>query len=95
MPEPIESHPLSNFLNDHRRHLDRLRATGRPEVLTVDGREAAVIQDIGSYRRLLELLDDVDAVRTIRERLGQESRAVPADEALAELRLRFGIDDDR
>ena len=30
-------HPLTGFLRDHKAHLERLRATGRPEVLTVNG----------------------------------------------------------
>jgi len=39
-----DSHPLTAFLRDHESHLERLRATARSEVLTVNGK-ARVVAD--------------------------------------------------
>jgi hypothetical protein len=43
-----------------------LKQTGRPEVLTVNGRAELVVQDAASYQKLLELLDYAEAVEGIK-----------------------------
>lgn len=44
-------------LQDFRRHIDetieRLKETGDPEVLTVEGRAELVVQDAGAYQKLV------------------------------------------
>jgi len=88
-------HSLTGFLRDHKRHLDRLRKTGRPEVLTVNGKARVVVQDAEAYQKLLEKLDAIDAEATLRARLASLDAGEPgvsAEDVLAEVRERIGID---
>jgi len=97
MVHPSDIHPLSGFLRDHEAHLARLHQTGRPEVLTVDGRAQIVVQDAEAYQQLIELLDTVDADRVLRQRLASLDRdeaGVPADDVLAAVKARLGLDPD-
>jgi PHD/YefM family antitoxin component YafN of YafNO toxin-antitoxin module len=47
---------LTEFHRRTREHIARLRATGRPEVLTINGRAELVVQDASAYQHLLERL---------------------------------------
>ena len=47
---------LTEFHRRSKEHIARLRATGRPEVLTVNGRAELVVQDAAAYQHLLERL---------------------------------------
>jgi prevent-host-death family protein len=54
-PEDIKS--LTDFQRNAQTHLKRLRRTGRPELLTVNGKAAVVVQSAAAYRRLIESLE--------------------------------------
>jgi prevent-host-death family protein len=54
-PEDIKS--LTDFQRNAQAHLKRLRRTGRPELLTVNGKAAVVVQSAAAYRRLIESLE--------------------------------------
>lgn len=47
---------LTDFLRHHRQHIDRLTQSGKPSVLTVNGKPALIIQDAESYQALLDRL---------------------------------------
>ena len=49
--EDIES--LTNFHRNSKTILKRLKRSGRPAVLTVNGKAELVVQDAASYQRLL------------------------------------------
>ncbi len=74
--------------------MERLAATGRPEVLTVNGHARVVIQDAESYQRMLDALDAVETERIVRERLASLDRGeagVPAAKVLGDIRRRLGV----
>ena len=54
-PEDIGS--LTDFHRNAKAHLKKLRQTGRPELLTVNGRAVVVVQDASAYQRLIETLE--------------------------------------
>jgi prevent-host-death family protein len=54
-PEDISS--LTDFQRHTKAHLKRLRKTGRPALLTVNGKAAVVVQSAAAYRRLIESLE--------------------------------------
>lgn len=88
-------HPLTGFLRDHKAYVERLAATGRPEVLTVNGKARIVVQDAAAYQRLIEALEAVETEHVVRERLASLDRGepgVPASDVLADIRRRLGID---
>ena len=84
---------LNDFANNAIEAVERLKETGQPQVLTVDGRAEAVMLDVASYQRLLELADRTEAIQGIRR--GMESvahgRGLSVEEAFAELRARAGL----
>jgi prevent-host-death family protein len=85
--------PLTSFRNNSAEVLRQLKETGRPVVLTVNGRAAAVLQDAQSYQRLLDLAAAADADEGIRQGLEDldHGRCQPAGEALQALRTKYAI----
>jgi len=71
---PEDVHRLTDFLRNHRPVVERLRETGRPEVLTVHGKGAVVVQDAQAYQRMLELADQMDTILSVRESLDSIER---------------------
>ena len=55
---------LTDFHRNSTAHCKRLRLSGRPQVLTVNGKAVLVVQDAAAYQKLLE---SVDAHRLIHE----------------------------
>ena len=58
-------HPLTDFLRNSKEHLARLRKIRRPELLTVNGKAAVVVQDAASYQELLERVERVEALEGV------------------------------
>lgn len=69
---------LSDFKRNTAKFMTKLKASGHPVVLTVNGKAEIVVQDAAGYQRLLELAEraemkeflqksreDVDAGRTV------------------------------
>jgi PHD/YefM family antitoxin component YafN of YafNO toxin-antitoxin module len=54
-PEDIGS--LTDFSRNTKAHLKRLKRTGRPELLTVNGKAEVVVQNASAYQRLIESLE--------------------------------------
>ena len=54
-PEDIGS--LTDFTRNTKAHLKRLRRTGRPELLTVNGKAEVVVQSASAYERLVSALE--------------------------------------
>jgi prevent-host-death family protein len=50
-------HSLTDFKRRTPEFLAQLRLTGRPVVLTVNGRPEVVVQDVSTYQALLDKLD--------------------------------------
>ncbi len=86
-------HSLSNFKRNSVEFLGRLKRTGRPLVLTVNGKAEVVVQSARSYQRLLALVDMAEAVVGIRKGLNsmQQGEGFPAEEAFDKLRKKYKI----
>jgi len=54
-PEDIGS--LTDFNRNTKAHLKRLRRTGRPELLTVNGKAEVVVQSASAYQKLIKSLE--------------------------------------
>ena len=50
---------LTDFARNTKAHLKRLKRTGRPELLTVNGKAEVVVQSASAYQRLLESLEEL------------------------------------
>ena len=60
-PEDIGS--LTDFARNTKAHLRRLKRTGRPELLTVNGKAEVVVQNASAYQQLLEELEKLKRER--------------------------------
>ena len=78
---------LSNFKRDTARFRNRMRKTGEPLVLTVNGQAALVVQDAVAYQRLLELAEQVESLDFLRRSLEEadQGKAVPMRRAIESL----------
>jgi prevent-host-death family protein len=85
--------PMTAFRNQSAIFVRHLKATGRPVVLTVNGKAAAVVQDPAAYQRLLDIAARADAREGIRQGLAdlEAGRTRPLKEVFDELRAEYGI----
>ncbi len=86
-------HPLTDFKRNTTEFRERLKTTGRPEVLTVDGHADLVVQDVAAYQRLLDELERLHTLDGIRRGLldAEKRRVVSSEAAEAELRKRLKL----
>lgn len=85
--------PLSSFKRDSVTLINQLKRTGRPVVLTINGKAEVVVQDAKSYQQMLELVDRAEAVIGIRKGLAAMAagEGIPAEQAFEKLRKKYGI----
>lgn len=57
---------LTEFQRHTRRTIARLKKTGRPAVLTVNGQAEVVVQDAASYQRLVARAQEADRLMELR-----------------------------
>lgn len=88
-----EVHSLTEFQRNAKKHINRIKKSRRPLVLTVNGRAEVVVQDAKSYQELLDTIDQLEAIAAIEKGL-EESRqeeGVPAREFLEKMRRKHKI----
>jgi prevent-host-death family protein len=89
--EDIQS--LSDFKRNSREFLERMRETGNPVVLTINGKAEIVVQDAASYQRLLNYIDDMEALEGIKRGLAdvEAGKVTPVEKFEKDFRKRHGI----
>jgi prevent-host-death family protein len=60
---------LSNFKRETARFVERLKETGNPVVLTINGKAELVVLDAAAYERLENLARRYDSLETLRASL--------------------------
>lgn len=85
--------PLSDFQRNAKDHIRRLKKSGKPSVLTVNGQAEVVVQSARAYQKLLEDQELLDSLRSIGRGLEQAKRREgrPMREFLEELSREHGI----
>lgn len=94
MPQGVtESESLNNFTANPAPYVEKLRHTGEPLLLTVEGEGEVVIQDAASYQRVLETVDRLEAVLAVKEGLRDVAaqRTRPMREVLEELARKHNL----
>ena len=88
-----EIHSLTDFQRRTREHLERLKATGKPAVLTVNGKAEVVVQDAAAYQGLRDLVDRAEAIIGIQRGLESMDRGEgeSLDEAIREIRASVAV----
>ena len=92
-PNLTDIYSLTEFQRNAKEHLRRIKKSGRPVVLTVNGKAEAVVQDAASYQKLLDLIDHTEATAGIRRGLESVARGEgrPAKDALEAVRKKHKI----
>jgi prevent-host-death family protein len=85
--------PLTTFRNNSARMLKQLKETGRPIVLTVNGKAAATVLSAIEYQRLMDIAADADEREGVRQGDADiaAGRTRPAAEVFAEMRKQYGL----
>ncbi|MBE7536891.1 MAG: prevent-host-death protein [Opitutaceae bacterium] len=91
LPENI--HPLTDFLRNHKRHIQRLKRNRHPAVFTLNGKAEVVVQDAASYQALLEEFDAMEARIGTAEGIASMHRGEgqPAEKVLSHLRQKHAL----
>jgi PHD/YefM family antitoxin component YafN of YafNO toxin-antitoxin module len=84
---------LTNFKRNTAAFLRQLRKKGGPIVLTVNGKAQLVVQDAGSYQKLLDLAERVEAIEAIKEGMSEiaNGQGIGLAEAKNRARAKHGI----
>lgn len=72
---------LTAFKRSTNEYVKRIKESGSPLVMTVNGKAELVVQDAESYRRMIELLDRAETAEAVREGLEsvRQGRKMPLD----------------
>ena len=81
---------VTEFVQNIKEYVGRLKEKKTPLVLTVNGRAELVVQDAESYQEMLEHAETVAAIRRGMKEF-EEGKGRPAREALEELMSKHGV----
>ncbi len=65
---------LSEFQRNTRDHITKLKQTGSPAVLTVNGQAEVVVQSADAYQKLLDDQELLESLRSVNRGLEQAKR---------------------
>ncbi len=84
---------LSDFKRNTTDFVREMKESGKPVVLTVNGRSELVVQDATSYQKLLELVDRLEAIEGIKRGLADADagRGQPLEEAVEDIRQELDL----
>jgi prevent-host-death family protein len=87
--QDIES--LTAFKRNTTEYVKKIKKSGNPLVLTVNGKAEIIVQDAKSYQRMLELLDRAETIEAVREGLEavRQGKTMSLDEFDKEMRKKI------
>lgn len=85
---------LTEFARNTKAHVQRLKKTGKPQVLTVNGQAEVVVQSAASYQRLVNDAELAHSLRMIRKSIEQakQGKGRPMRQFIESLVAKHGID---
>jgi PHD/YefM family antitoxin component YafN of YafNO toxin-antitoxin module len=88
--------PLTDFLRNHKAHIESLKESGEPEILTVNGRAEAVVFSAKGFQLMLDDLNRAEEKAGILQGYVDmlEGRTTPLDQAIDEIRSELGLPSD-
>ncbi len=86
-------HPLTDFKKNTPEFLRRLKETGDPVILTINGKAELVVQDAASYQKLLDLAEETKVIEGIRQGLEdlKAGRTMGLEDVKEHARKKHGI----
>ena len=93
MIQLTDIHSLSDFQRHAKVHLKQMQKTGRPEVLTINGKAELIVQDAYSYQQLLDAVERLEVIAGIKSGLASMKRGKgqPAENVLERFRQKHKI----
>mgnify|MGYP003524641843 FL=1 len=85
--------PVSDFSRKPAEHIKRLKETGKPEILTVNGKAELVIQDARAYEEMIDLLETLEKTAQA-AKSHDEGKSIPANELFKEFEKKHGVKRD-
>jgi len=89
MFQSSDIHTVTEFSRKPAEHIKRLSESKRPEILTVNGKAAVVVQDAETYEKMAALADYAQSIQSIRQAMSEQGR--PLDAFTAEFEAKHGI----
>src|ERR1044071_9891641 len=91
----IES--LTAFKRNTNEYVKKIKKSGNPLVVTVNGKAEIVVQDAESYQRMLEMLDRAGTIEALREGLAsvRRGKTISLDRFDKEMRKRVSASKKR
>jgi prevent-host-death family protein len=85
--------PLTTFRNNSVKMMKQLKKTGRPIILTVNGKPEATILSAQEYQRLVDIAAQGSVEEAIRQGRADVTagRTLPVEEAFAKFRKKHGL----
>jgi prevent-host-death family protein len=86
-------HSLSDFKRNTSEFLSQMRESGHPVVLTINGRAELVVQDAAAYQKLLDQIDELEALEGIKRGIAdvKAGKVTPLEEFEREFRKKHGL----
>ncbi len=86
-------HSLSSFKRNTLEFIEQMKQTGKPVVLTVNGKAELVVQDAQSYQKLMDTLERLEAMASIKQGLEdvEAGRTTSLSEFELEMQQKYGI----
>lgn len=93
MIQLTDIHSLSDFQRNAKTHLKQMKKTGRPRILTINGKAELIVQDAKSYQKLLDAVERLESIEGIKRGLAslQRGEGRPIEDALEDLRKKYEI----
>jgi PHD/YefM family antitoxin component YafN of YafNO toxin-antitoxin module len=88
MKKNPDIHSLTDFKKNTPEFLKRLKESGNPIFLTINGKAELVVQGAASYQKLLDLAEEAKVIEGIRQGLDdmKAGRMQPLEAAFADIR---------
>jgi prevent-host-death family protein len=82
-----EINSLSNFKRNTSEFIEQLKETGKPIILTINGKAELVVQDAESYQKLLEISEKLETIEALKPAIAEmkEGKGESAEKVFAEL----------
>ena len=74
MFQSSDIHTVTEFSRKPGEHVKRLNQSKRPELLTVNGKAAVVVQDAATYEKMAALAEYAESVQSIRQAMAEQGR---------------------
>ena len=86
-------HSLSDFKRNTSEFLNRMRGSGHPLVLTINGKAELVVQCAASYQKLLDHMDELETLEGVKRGLAdvEAGRVTPVTKFDREFRAKRGL----